>query len=177
MQWTWKCLEATGNDVLSTRQFLCITSKLSLHWSHSRTSTLPLGESRYTILENVLKKPVNNDVSITQTFQWVNNWWPQHFSHSSGQEVAVVYYRAGYTPRDYPSDKVSQSESSKFRVIYRKLAFQVVYVADACPWLWTLQMKLQEHSMMSHDCSSHDIMLTCNMKVLSSSSSNEFQLP
>jgi len=51
----------------------------------------------------------------------------------SGQEVAVVYYRAGYTPRDYPSDKVSQSESSKFRVVYRKLAFQFVYVAGACP--------------------------------------------
>ena len=92
-----------------------------------------MDESRYTILENVLKKPTNNDVSITQTFQRVNNWRPQHFSHSSGQEVAVVYYRAGYTPRDYPSDKVSQSESSKFRVVYRKLAFQVVYVADAGP--------------------------------------------
>lgn len=24
----------------------------------------------------------------------------------SGEEIAVVYYRAGYSPNDYPSDKV-----------------------------------------------------------------------
>ena len=37
--------------------------------------------------------------------------------YRSGEEISVVYYRAGYTPNDYPTEKVCIPQSLESRVL------------------------------------------------------------